>query len=530
MRGRRSHPARWLGAALVLEAVASSSLHAQASCATAAASQGIITAVEVHRADVFDTTEANRWWQRLGNSLHAVTRPGVIHRELLLEPCAPYDSARAAETERNLRSLGIFRHVAVDTVHRDTGVVLQVVTHDGWSTRPELNFSSTGDQATFTIGLTEENFLGRATRFGLRYSSDPDRRTISARFTRRRAIGDFGIDFGGENRTDGWTGSAGVSRPFFSAESPVAGGVMITGFDGDVHRYRGGDREPAVILRRRLAIVRMEGARALAASPERYWRIGAGLQVVRDAYAPLGDIAPRRTTGTLSFWTELSRTRFAKVEQFRSLGRAEDVDLSPRLRAGMLLAPEVLGYERNGAGLELSAQAGLPVGRGFIVATAGANGLYSGAGLDSGRVAVNATMMVRPADYVTLLLHGRTGWQERPPPGEEYELGFGRGLRGHRIHAFTGDRVRLLVAEARWTPLRDLFGVLHVGVAAVGAHGGAWWAGDERRWGSELGGGLRIAPTRMADGDIGRIDLMWRFETDQDPGGWTLVFGEGLSF
>ncbi|MGZ3460488.1 MAG: BamA/TamA family outer membrane protein, partial [Archangium sp.] len=39
--------------------------------------------------------------------LHARTRDEVIRREVLLEPGAPYSSALAQETARNLRKLGV---------------------------------------------------------------------------------------------------------------------------------------------------------------------------------------------------------------------------------------------------------------------------------------------------------------------------------------------------------------------------------------------------------------------------------------
>lgn len=511
-------------------AVACTASQLEAQCAAAPDTGRIITDVVIRRGNVFDSSEATGWWKRLGNSLHLVTRPHVIRRELLLDTCVPYDSARAAETERNLRALGIFRRVDVDTVSRDSGIVLHVTAHDGWSTRPEFGFSSTGDQSTFTIGITEENFLGRAILAGVRYSSDPDRRTTSLRFSQRRTFGDFGVQLAGDDRSDGWNASAAVTQPFFAYESRSAAGVLVAGSDGDVRRYRDGIREPEVVLARRLGIARAYAARALRASPSAFWRVGSTVQITSDAYAPAGFPSERTTVGNVALWTEIGRSRYIEVEQFRSLGRAEDIDLSPRLRAELVLAPAAFGYARGGAGLALTGGVGVPLGGGFVAIDGEANGLFSGAGVDSGRVAVEATMLLRPAARVSVLLHSQAGWQERPAPGEEYDLGFGRGLRAHRTHAFSGDRVELISGEVRWTALREVFGIMHLGVAAIGAHGGAWWSGDRRRTGSELGGGLRVAPSRLADATVGRIDLMWRFGTDREPGGWTVVFGEGLTF
>ena len=55
---------------------------------------------------------------RAANALHIKTSASVIRRTLLLNQGDPYDSARVVESERALRSLGVFRDVRVDTVAR----------------------------------------------------------------------------------------------------------------------------------------------------------------------------------------------------------------------------------------------------------------------------------------------------------------------------------------------------------------------------------------------------------------------------
>jgi hypothetical protein len=97
----------------------------------------IIRHIEVHRSDIFDTTEARGFLPRLVNGLHITTIPGVVSREVLFQTGQPYDSAGAAETARNLRRLGLFRKVQIDTVTTDTGFTLKVITQDGWSPLPQ---------------------------------------------------------------------------------------------------------------------------------------------------------------------------------------------------------------------------------------------------------------------------------------------------------------------------------------------------------------------------------------------------------
>ncbi|HEV8599767.1 MAG TPA: hypothetical protein VGQ69_10435, partial [Gemmatimonadales bacterium] len=101
-------------------------------------SSQIVRAVEIRRLNVFSPTEASSFLTRLANSLHRTTRASVVNRELLFAPGNSYDSARVAETERNLRSVGVFRRVHIDSVRTDSGLVARVTTADGWTTRPDF--------------------------------------------------------------------------------------------------------------------------------------------------------------------------------------------------------------------------------------------------------------------------------------------------------------------------------------------------------------------------------------------------------
>src|SRR5262245_39520945 len=106
---------------------------AVASGAAPSPSTPVLAAVEIERHEIFDPDEARWWLPRLVNWLHIRTREGVVRREVLLAPGSPFDSALAAETVRNLRALGTFRRVQLDTASTDSGLVARVLTKDAWS-------------------------------------------------------------------------------------------------------------------------------------------------------------------------------------------------------------------------------------------------------------------------------------------------------------------------------------------------------------------------------------------------------------
>ena len=177
----------------------------------------IIRFIVVSRSDVFDSTEVRNWLPRVVNGLHITTAEYVVSREVLLKVGEPYDSLKAAETARNLRTLGIFRKVVLDTVTTDSGLVLHVGSKDGWSTQLDIRFRSAGSQTDWQVALNERNLLGTATRFSTKYRHTPDRNQLSFQFLQPRLIArtvSLGLRY--ENRSDGKRASVAIERPFFS--------------------------------------------------------------------------------------------------------------------------------------------------------------------------------------------------------------------------------------------------------------------------------------------------------------------------
>src|SRR6185369_14140814 len=122
--GARRVSARWLGALGLL-------LGAVPLCAQSppdSARSPVIRGGVVEPRDIFDPEETKASsLVRFMNSVHATTRRGVVERELLFKVGERFDSAKVDETARNLRALGVFRRVIIDSVHTDSGTVLRVV-------------------------------------------------------------------------------------------------------------------------------------------------------------------------------------------------------------------------------------------------------------------------------------------------------------------------------------------------------------------------------------------------------------------
>jgi hypothetical protein len=500
-------------------------------------SAATISRITLERRNVFDQEEQAKFWLlRLINQLHVRTQPPIIRSEYLLHVGDQYDSLRAAETERNLKALGVFRRVSVDSVRSDSGLTMRVITSDGWSTRPDFRFRSTGGSVVYTLALIEDNLLGTATHTELNYRKDPDRTSTVLAFRKTRLIaGKLGANVIFTNRSDGKLLSGVLSWPFFSNESRFGASALFDTRRERILRFRDGFETASDTLERRLVLGRLDVARALHASPAGYLRVGLTLQGRRDdvasqATADLVGIPTHSVTGAAGGFAELRHDDHIKMRGYQSFGVDEYIDLSDVVRLSALAAPKALGYGANGIAPLLTAHTGLRFPGGFAFGDLTLGGLYTSAGLDSGQVHLGGTAVFLPTERHQLILHGEWGMLASPAVGSEFDLGLGAGPRAFREHAFTGDREYFATAEYRYTVTQEFLKVTGIGIAAFADHGGAWWKGQAARSGWDAGVGLRFGPSRGAEQEASRIDIVRRFGNDREAAGWVLVVGKGFLF
>jgi len=491
-----------------------------------------IRGIELDRRDIFDPTERS-WVAKVGNALHIETRAPTIRRELLFRPGEPYDSARVAESERNLRALGVFRRVRIDTVRTDSGLVARVLTKDGWSTKADWRFRSTGGEVAYTIGLVEDNLLGTAASAAARYRKTPDRTSVTLSFRRPRLFaGKVGVAAVYEDRSDGRISALVVDQPFYSLTSRFAFRVETEDRNERILQFFNGSDVASDTVTHLFTLARVSTAWATHASYEGYFRWGVQAQVRREDFQPEALTEPfsKTVTGAVGPFLTWSRAKFLVAHGVSGFAREEDVDVGLTVRLGLLVAPAAFGYERDGLGPSLAARLGgrLPGGFGYLEALL--SGLYDTAGLDSSTVQVAGTAVVKPRPSQVGILHVEAGWLDNPVPGEEFDLGLGIGPRAFRSHAFTGDRAYFGTAEYRFTIVDDFLGQLGLGVAGFVDHGGAWYSGEPRRFGTDAGVGLRVGASRSTDTEALRFDLAYRFANDAQGAGWVLTVGKGFLF
>lgn len=494
----------------------------------------LIRAIEIRRHDIFNPSEVTGFIPRAANALHFVTRPRVIRRELLFRAGQPWDSAAVAETARNLRSLGIFREVTIDSIRSDSGLVVRVTTGDGWSTRPITYLRTSGSTVVPTIGVEELNFLGTATLVSVRYRIDPDRSTVTSSFRQPRLLaGRIGLAAAYSHLSDGDLVFAELTKPWFSLSGRRSWRLDAESRDETILRFFDGiDSIPRFTLERRYALGSAAAAWALRAGPDGYFRLGVSGQLRRDDYADKSrvDTLGNSISGALGVFLQWRKAHYLVSTGLEGFSREQDIDVSTAVGFGVNLTPKTLGYAEDGVGAFLGFLAGFGTPRRFVQFQGTTEGRFTSAGLDSGSVHLAATAFVLPGPRHLAVFHAAAGWQERPLPGATFDLGLGLGPRGFKQHAFTGDRAFFTTAEYRYTATENFLNLTAIGVAGFVDYGGAWYHGSKRRTGWSVGTGLRFGLTRATDIQSNRVDLVYRGKNDAQKGGFTLVIERGFAF
>ena len=554
MRGTRppalrgAHVARIL---LLMGLAAAPELRAQASGAAQATDGGTsatIDTVIITRNDVFLPEEAERnFIYRLGNGLHAMTQAWVIRRELLLGAGSPADSLLTAESERNLRRLGLFHRVRVDTARLDDGrLALDVRTREAWSLQPRFTGRLAADGTiTGTFGVTEINLAGTGNALRAWYVRETDRDGLDLRFTSNR-LGSTPLSVSGtlQNLSDRDVVSWLVSNPFRSLSDRSAFYYEGRSFQGRIPQYRrdNPDELQTIEWRRRALINRFTGTLAPIASARGFLRVGATLEVRHEEHLRLANpqvdvdslyaTVPDSVYGLVGAFVRWRRARFERVERFNGFAE-EDQDLSDEVFFSLKLAHEEFGYESTGVGARLRLASGRRAGSAILKGLLDGGGLFNSAGLDSGYVYGSGTAAMRTTDRNTTFLRAIGGLQESPRPGSEHDIGFQILPRLWGPHAFIGTRTLQATLEHRTYLVDNFANITGIGVGAFVDYGGAWYADQDARLGGNAGVTIFGGSPLSSFAQVTNINIGYRFGggiAGSETSRWAVSAGGGLRF
>ena len=500
--------------------------------------------IRVTSSDVFGPEDTARGFiYRGANALHVITRESTIRRFLLFDEGDAYDPDRLAESERNLRALGLFRSVSVVAGEAHDGVVdVDVVTQDAWTVEVGLSAGSGGGAARGGVALGEKNFLGTASELRFSFAADQDRTYRSIELLTPNFLLPYTtahVLYG--NNSDGYARLFELNRTFYSTAAPWAADVSVSDLKRDEFHYLEGGAVESTYAARRFRLVASYGI-ALAARDENASRVTLGIDFRQDRFgpsdaAPAEFIPPDRLFRYVVVQWETLHADFLKWNFVNHDERYEDIAVGPRLLLRAGLSPRAFGVP------ETTELVGAEVGTGTRL---GANGFLQGKAafetrLNHGRkenaiFAANLLYVHRfeasPKQTLLAQVSGLRGWNV--DPDVQIFADAQAGLRGYQLRAFEGDGRVIVNVEHRVFSGWQWFGLISPGLAAfvdaglVGSPANPMRLGDIK---VDAGIGLRLAMSWAPVMNVFRVDAAYAFQRDPTGRkGWLISFSTGQAF
>ena len=487
----------------------------------------IIGNIIFDKQNVFDLSKPkeNNALYRLANRWHIITRDSVIRNQLLFTEGDPYSERVVRETERVLRQNAFFYDARIEPVRYEDGVVdLRVWTRDLWTLMPGLSISRSGGENRVRVSLSERNLLGTGSSVRLNYVDNVDREETSIQYFDRnlgRSWTSLFVEFA--DASDGDTADLRIVRPFYQLDARWSGGLTLFDNSREVSFYDLGNE-----------------AAEYAAETERHnafygwskglddgWarRFTAGFIYDDNRFAPVpGGILPTVLPEDRRFvypylGIEVLQDRFESTSNRDQIERTEDFFMGARLWASVGYASEGLGSDRESLlyRMDFSQGFGSMESKALLLSGRFSGRFDDGDGANT-ELAFNARYYNQVTDKRLFFMTLDASLGEDLDLDNLVDLGGDTGLRGYPLRYQTGESRFLLTIEQRyftdWYPFR----LFRVGGAMFADAGRVWGdnplGSEPLGWLTDVGIGLRLAPTRASGRDVIHIDIAFPLNGD----------------
>ncbi len=479
--------------------------------------------------DVFDTDQPRQRKSlfRLANRLHIDTRDATIRTQLLFHSGDLYSSRTLQETERLLRKNRYFYDAHIYPVNYRDGVVdIVISTRDVWTLSLGLSASRKGGTNRTKVELEENNLLGLGSKLSVFVSSDVDR--DSTRFEYGDShLGDTFVRTSLKltNSSDGDTTQFELERPFYSLDTPWAAGFEY--FDDDridsvydlgkvVASYNHSQTSASVYAGRSSG--RIDGWVSR-------WKTGLVIDESIFTETPsdyLIQVMPENRKYAYPFVAyELFEDRYSKTSNQDQIDRTEDVHLGTHFNARLGWSDRSFGAGENALLYTLSTGTGFgtPENK-MLLLDADLHGVAFGDKASRAQLGLEARYYKRQSDKRLFFSGVSLAFSQNPALDELLEIGGDTGLRGYPLRYQVGRSRALVSLEQRYFTDWYPFQLIRVGGAVFADAGRTWGAngvgGENLGWMTDVGFGLRLAPTRSSSGKMLHLDLAFPLNAPAD--------------
>lgn len=491
--------------------------------------QARIGEVRLDTRDVFETDKPgeNKSLFRLVNFLHVNTRPSTIRDQLLFQTGDVYSRRLLDESERLLRKNRYFIDARIFPTSYCNGVVdLTVRTRDVWTLNVGASGSRSGGANKSSIELEELNLLGFGSKLSVDLLNDVDRNSLVFEYTDPHVgRNQMAMSLKLADSSDGGTRSLLLDKPFFALDTHWAAGFEVLDDERVETLYELG--EPQAAFQHSQSFGRIYGG--LSKGLESGWvsRWTAGLAydthsfLPGDAELPPIDLPADRTLAYPFIGYELREDRFSTTRNQKQMGRTEDVYLGTHFAAELGYASSAFGSTNDAIVYRMNAGTGLgdPEHTMWQFDTALTGRYEDGAAVDA-RLGANAEYYRRQSENRLLFIGASTLAAVSPAIEDPVYLGGATGLRGYPMRYQSGDGKVALTIEQRYFTNWYPFKLFRVGGAVFADAGRTWgsnaFGNESLGWLSDVGFGLRLAPTRSGSGKVLHLDIAFPLQTTPD--------------
>jgi hypothetical protein len=501
-----------------------------------------INRIIINRHNVFNTgTPRDRQFPySWGNKLHIVTREMLIRSELLFKAGDVLDADALEESERLLRGLDIFRYVRITVRQAESGMVdVLVDTDDVWTTDVDLSFSLAGGQTSYRAGLLEQNFLGLGRTVGVFVRKDIDRTTRGVSYRNPQFLHQRLDLFGGYGRDEkGREWATALQRPFYSVKTRFSAGALLRDRQDQDRLFTNGDESATFDHHQRQA--RAFGSYAWGAEPKFAFRTTIAYENEEDLFAnatgPAAPVLPeRRQIAPALAGVDVESFSYRKVRGVTTFDRDEDIN------TGFVWISEAGPFQKKWGSTE-NGWFGRLQGSKHAVSKSetvwfnrfAADGRLENGHLDNGSARLESQLFW--PDWLprhTASLRGDYVLSKNLDPERQLLLGGENGLRGYSVRQFSGSNKAVFTLEDRRFWLPDWLSLVNLGWAyfidsgAVWNKGAAPHASDLR---SDVGAGIRIAPSRSVHAGLIRMDVAYALQDNQHSSRFVVNIGADIDF
>ena len=479
--------------------------------------------IDINIRPIFDLSDPknDNWVFRTVNALHIHTRPSTIRDDLLFKQDDKVDQQLLDESERRLRARAYLDSADIRATTPCAGHAnLKVDVHEVWTLLPEVNYSHTGGDNSYSFGVQDSNFLGYGKTVTLSHASSRERSgNLLEYYDPNLGKNNSILSFVYGDNSDGTQKHLEYRRPFASLETDWTAGFSYDDFTQEDTLYDIGKERDRFRHDNNLKTL-FYGHRLPFSTRDSIHRLLIGYTSTQDNFYSAGTppddsiFVPENREAKYP-WLEYQfiDDSFIKANNIQQVNRVEDINLGAevRVRLGKTRSP-LPKYDGAYVFDAEFSQAFQLDSKQIVLADIISDGYFRDGDFYSGKVKGVASYhwqnFHRGQFFVRLTAaRGFDMLQDQP-----LELGADTGLRGYPIRYQAGDHLQLVNIEQRYFGEREWFSLFYLGAAVFYDEGRAWGQNpipqSQRGRLRDVGIGIRVSGTRNGNREEGGHNIL----------------------